>query len=33
MDFVSRFFCEQFVNFPRYVLSGGWAKAFRQARS
>ncbi|HEY8207821.1 MAG TPA: terminase [Myxococcaceae bacterium] len=33
MDFVSRFFCEQFINFPRYVLSGGWAKAFRQARS
>ena len=32
LDFVSRFFCEQFINFPRYVLSGGWAKALRQAR-
>lgn len=29
VDFVSRFFCEQFINFPRYVLSGAWAKAFR----
>lgn len=33
LDFVSRFFCEQFINFPRYVLSGGWARAYRQARS
>ena len=33
MDFVARFFCEQFINFPRYVFSGGWAKAYRQARS
>src|SRR5436190_190602 len=32
LDFVSRFFCEQFINFPRYVLSGGWAKALRQVR-
>ncbi|HZN91445.1 MAG TPA: terminase [Myxococcales bacterium] len=33
LDFVSRFFCEQFVNFPRYVLSGGWAQALRKPRS
>lgn len=23
-DFVSRFFAEQWVTFPRFVLSGGW---------
>jgi hypothetical protein len=28
-DFVSRFLIEQFVTFPRYVLSGGWLKAWR----
>ena len=33
VDFVTRFFCEQFITFPRYVISGGWAKAYRQARS
>jgi len=33
LDFVSRFFCEQFITFPRYVLSGGWSKALRQPRS
>jgi hypothetical protein len=31
MDFVSRFFAEQFVTFPRFVLSGGWAKAWKAA--
>jgi hypothetical protein len=30
-DFVSRFFVEQWVNFPRFVLSGGFAKAWREA--
>jgi hypothetical protein len=33
LDFLSRFFCEQFITFPRYVLSGGWARALRQPRS
>lgn len=28
-DFASRFFAEQFVTFPRYVLSGGGLKAWR----
>ncbi|HVE85368.1 MAG TPA: terminase [Myxococcales bacterium] len=32
LDFVSRFFCEQFITFPRYVLSGGWARALRSSR-
>lgn len=31
-DFVSRFFAEQFVTFPRFVLSGGLARAWRAAR-
>ncbi len=30
-DFVSRFFVEQFITFPRFVLSGGWLKAWRDA--
>lgn len=30
-DFVSRFFVEQFVTFPRFVLSGGFARAWREA--
>lgn len=25
-DFVSRVFAEQFVTFPRFVLSGGWVR-------
>jgi hypothetical protein len=29
-DFVSRLICEQWVTFPRFVLSGGWARAWRQ---
>jgi len=30
-DFVARFFAEQWVTFPRFVLSGGFAAAWRQA--
>ena len=29
IDFASRFAVEQFVTFPRFVLSGGWLKAWR----
>lgn len=32
-DFVSRFLVEQLVNFPRFVVSGGWRGAWRAARS
>ncbi|HEY1958132.1 MAG TPA: hypothetical protein VGH28_21075 [Polyangiaceae bacterium] len=32
MDFVSRFFVEQFVTFPRFVFSGSFAQAWRSAR-
>ena len=28
-DFVTRFFLEQWVTFPRFVLSGGWLRNFR----
>ncbi len=28
-DFVSRFFVEQLVTFPRFVISGGWLRAWR----
>jgi hypothetical protein len=31
-DVVKRFFLEQWVTFPRYVLSGGFSKAWREAR-
>jgi hypothetical protein len=31
-DFVARFFAEQWVTFPRWVLSGGFAKAWRNAK-
>jgi len=30
-DFASRLFVEQWVTFPRYVLGGGFARAWRQA--
>lgn len=30
-DFVSRFFVEQFVTFPRFVLSGAFARAWKSA--
>jgi phage terminase small subunit len=29
IDFVSRFVAEQWVTFPRFVLSGGWARNLR----
>jgi uncharacterized membrane protein YGL010W len=27
LEFVARIFLEQFINFPRFVLSGGWLRA------
>jgi hypothetical protein len=30
-DLITRFFAEQLVNFPRFVVSGGWARAWRAA--
>jgi hypothetical protein len=30
-DFLVRLFVEQWVTFPRFVLSGGYARAWRQA--
>ncbi len=30
---LARIFAEQFVTFPRFVLSGGWARAYRAAGS
>jgi len=30
-DVVKRFFAEQWITFPRYVLSGGFARAWRDA--
>jgi hypothetical protein len=32
-DFVTRFVAEQWVTFPRFVLSGGWARNLRRAHS
>jgi hypothetical protein len=29
---LSRIFLEQWITFPRFVLTGGWARALRQAR-
>jgi hypothetical protein len=31
-DVVTRIFAEQFITFPRFVLSGGWLRAYRAAR-
>jgi hypothetical protein len=31
VDFVARFFIEQWVTFPRFVLSGGWLRALQAA--
>jgi len=28
---LARIFCEQWVTFPRFVLSGGWSNALRHA--
>jgi Protein of unknown function (DUF962) len=33
LNFVSRFFLEQWVTFPRFVFSGGWVAALRQERA
>ncbi len=33
LDFVSRFFVEQWVTFPRYLMSGGFARAWRSEAS
>jgi hypothetical protein len=30
-DFVARFFAEQFVTFPRFVVTGGWKRAWGEA--
>jgi hypothetical protein len=30
-DVVTRIFAEQFITFPRFVLSGGWARALQAA--
>jgi hypothetical protein len=30
IDVVSRFFAEQWITFPRYVLTGGWWAAWRR---
>ena len=30
-NFLARLFLEQWITFPRYVLSGGWSRAFRDA--
>jgi hypothetical protein len=30
-DVVARIFAEQFITFPRFVLSGGWLRAYRAA--
>ena len=32
VDFVSRFMVEQWITFPRFVLSGAWAENLRRAR-
>jgi phage terminase small subunit len=31
-DFVSRFVVEQWITFPRFVLSGAWSENLRRAR-
>ena len=32
LNFVSRLVLEQWITFPRFVLSGGWSAALRKAR-
>jgi hypothetical protein len=32
LDFVLRLFLEQWITFPRFVLSGGWSAALRKTR-
>ena len=31
MNAVARLLCEQWITFPRFVLSGGWRDALRRA--
>ena len=31
LDIVARLVVEQFITFPRFVLSGGWSRAWRAA--
>jgi len=31
-DVVTRIFAEQFITFPRFVVSGGWSRAYRATR-
>ena len=31
-DFVSRFVAEQWITFPRFVFSGGWARNVGRSR-
>jgi hypothetical protein len=33
ISFVSRLFLEQWVTFPRFVISGGWVAALRKERA
>ena len=33
IDFVSRFFAEQWITFPRFVLSGGWSRNLTRSQS
>ena len=33
LDFPARFLSEQFVTFPRYVISGGWYRALMKSLS
>src|SRR5258707_12124193 len=33
IDFVSRFFVEQWITFPRFVLSGGWSRNLNRSQS
>ena len=33
IDFVSRFFAEQWITFPRFVLSGGWSRNLSRSQS
>jgi hypothetical protein len=33
IDFITRFFVEQWITFPRFVLSGGWSHNLRRSRS
>ncbi len=33
IDFVSRFVAEQWITFPRFVLSGGWSRNLARSRA